>query len=710
MLLAVLGIVTCIAALPACRAWQSWGAEGISLADSHARYEVAHKGWSFPGRIQTAPVPQADGTSAPIVLGWLIGPDAELRVHLPIDDAPALLLDAIVTAEDLRFYEHGGVDFRSMARAAVANAQEGTWSQGGSTLTMQVVRNLSGRREKTLIRKVREIALARAVDAHLGKRGVLGMYLDAPYLGQRGGISICGFEAAAQHYFGHPAARLTLAEAATLASILPSPGSFAPDRYPERAKERRDRLLTALAAEKGYDVSDALASPVRTVVSAAPTERFPAYLSMTRMWLEQRLPPEAIYGSGLVVTVGVDVAAQSDAEAWFPTRTRAYEAILGRRGAEPLQTAAILMDSDTGLIRAVYGGENATSITFNRATQARRQPGSAFKPVVYAMAFDQTDAEGLPRFTAAHTEANEPRTFSTPGGDWSPRNVAGEYSPTACLAHALAWSQNLATLGLLEEMGGVAPLVAFAKRVGFDTSAYRPELGLALGEGEATLVEMAQFTALIANGGRRVAASPLISAVDAAGAARLAAPTAGEQVISAEAAALTRELMRVVVEGGSGSGVRGRGDEPGYAGQAMGKTGTTDDERDLWFIGATPGATAVVWLGYDTPTSVGGSAADLAAPLWGAFMRRVTPKTELKATFPAEPKVVRRSVCAYTGLPAGETCRTISAPFLPGTEPRGACPIVHPPEVKAGPARRPGFESLWHRLEREREEAEAQMR
>ncbi len=297
VLLAILGMVACVAALPAWRAWQSWGAEGIALADSHARHEVAHKGWSFPGRIQTAPVTQEDGTVAPIVLGWLIGPDAELRVHLPIDAAPALLVDAIVAAEDLRFYEHGGVDFRSMARAAFANVQVGTWSQGGSTLTMQVVRNLSGRRERTLLRKVREIALARAVDAHLGKRGVLQMYLDAPYLGQRGGISICGFEAASQHYFGHPAAQLTLAEAATLAAILPSPGSFAPDRYPARAKERRDRLLSALGTQKGYDIRDALATPVHTVVSSSPVERFPAYLSMTRIWLEQRLPPEAIYGA-----------------------------------------------------------------------------------------------------------------------------------------------------------------------------------------------------------------------------------------------------------------------------------------------------------------------------------------------------------------------------------------------------------------------------
>ncbi|MFN7145439.1 MAG: biosynthetic peptidoglycan transglycosylase, partial [Myxococcota bacterium] len=173
-------------------------------------------------------VPRSGDALEPVLLGWLIGPDAEIREHLPLAEAPRHLIDAILVAEDRAYHEHHGVNLKAMLRAVVANAQEGGYAQGGSTLTMQVVRNLAQRREKTVDRKLREMVLAWAIDEHLGKDGVLQMYLDAPYLGQRGSLSISGFRAAARHYFGKDATELSLAEAATLAAILPAPGKFAP--------------------------------------------------------------------------------------------------------------------------------------------------------------------------------------------------------------------------------------------------------------------------------------------------------------------------------------------------------------------------------------------------------------------------------------------------------------------------------------------------
>ncbi|MFZ5475749.1 MAG: transglycosylase domain-containing protein [Myxococcota bacterium] len=748
---AIVAIVA--AAVPATIVYRKWAAEGVALAEQHRTHAVAHPGWSFPARVVTEPtpltapvkrlvseakargyvedckepgpgefcgkagkekvVPRVGDALEPVTLGWLIGPDGELREHLPLAEAPKHLVDAILASEDRDFREHGGVNFLAMIRAVWANAAEGSYAQGGSTLTMQVVRNLAQRREKTVLRKLREMALARGLDAHLGKDGVLQMYLDAPYLGQRGSLSVCGFRAAARHYFGKDAKDLTLAEAATLAAILPAPGKYAPDRFPDRAKERRDRVLDAMATVYGYDVAAAKAEPIATVPPEPLPERWPAYLSATRAWLEQNLSPEALYGAGLVVTVGLDVHAQEEAEKLFPAKMRYFETLIGKkRPGEPLQAAAVLLDTDTGLVRAVFGGTDVTATSFNRATQARRQPGSSFKPLVYALAFEQKNPDGTPKFDASHTEPNAPRVFKTAQGDWKPRNVGGEYSETVCLAQGLAWSQNIATAALLEEIGGPKPLVAFAQKLGFDTSKFPEEMGLALGQAEVTPLEMAQFTAIVANGGHKVVGSPVISAVDAAGKARVAAPAAGEPVMSPEAAALTRELMRLVIDVGTGGASRGAGGDAGYTGQAMGKTGTTDSEKDLWFVGATPRYAMAVWLGYDQPTPLGVAASDLAAPLWGWWMHRVTKFEDPHPEFPAEPKLAKRWVCTITGKIAGPTCKGINAPYVSGRAPKAGCPVEHPPpppEEELGPdgLPKPKHESLWKKLAREATEKAA---
>ncbi len=742
-----LGLALVLAAIPANWQAQEWAAEGVIMADAHARYEVSHPGWSFPARVQSAPTPLTEdprrlvveakargyeedctdtgpgefcGKTAVVVprhgdaleavtLGWLYGPDAEVRTHLPLADAPKPLLDAIVVAEDRAFYEHHGVNLTAMARAIWANAQERGYAQGGSTLTMQVVRNLAQRREKTFSRKLREMVIAWAIDEHLGKEGVLQMYLDAPYLGQRGSMSICGFAAASEYYFGKNVRDISLAEAATLAAILPAPGRFAPDRFPEEAKERRDRVLRAMAELKGYDVTEALATPVTTVSPEPMVERWPAYLSATRAWLEGALPPETLYGSGLVVTTGIDIHAQEEAEQLFPAKTRYFESIIGRRHTGTLQSAGVLLDAKTGLIRAVYGGSDVTAISFNRATQARRQPGSSFKPLVYALAFSQKFPDGTPRYTAASTQPNAPRTFKTPQGEWKPRNVGGEYTATTCLAQGLAWSQNIATASLLEDVGGPKPLIDFAANLGFDTQKFPEEMGLSLGQAEVTPLEMAQFVGTVANGGRRIKGSPVLFAMDAAGVARIGPPTSGEAAMTPEAAALTRELMELVIEVGTGGASRGAGGERGYQGSAMGKTGTTDSEKDLWFVGGTPTLAAVVWIGFDVPQPLGVAASDFAAPLWGWWMQRATRFQGESPVWRDVPPLERRTLCTITGQLAGGTCRGISASFLPNSAPKKGCRIVHPPPEPPveGEEAAHGHESIWKRLAREKLEKDA---
>ena len=751
------------AAIPTKFRAEEWAAEGVLLADAHTTYAVSHPGWSFPARLRTASLPVdppslpliaeavargyaedceetgpgeycrsthvvipragSGGTAAtdlePIEFGWILGPDAELRFHLPLADAPKLLIDAIIASEDRDFRTHNGVNWSAMARAMLVNAQKGGYSQGASTLTMQVVRNLSQQKERTASRKLREMVLAMAIDDHLGKDGILQMYLDAPYLGQWGNISICGFEAAAQHYFQKRASALTLGEAATLAGILPAPGRFSPDSHPEEATERRNSVLRGMAEVFGYDVKAALAEHIVTTPPGDLPNRFPSYYSATRTWLEANVAPHVLYGSGLVITVGLDVGAQTEAEAMFPAKMKYFEGLIGqKRDDAHLESAGVLLDVSNGLMRAIYGGSDASPTTFNRATQALRQPGSSFKPLVYAMAFEEKNPDGTARYTAASPQANNRQVFKTPQGNWSPRNVGGEYTGTACLAQGLVWSQNIATASLLADMGGTTggpkKLINLATKMGFDTTKFPVEMGLALGQGEVTPLQMAEFQAIVSNGGIKVTGTPVEHAEDASGTQRIAPPVAGERVLSAEGAALTRELQRLVIEVGTGGASRGAGGEAGYQGPAMGKTGTTDKERDLWFVGATPKAAMVVWVGYDVPTPLGVAASDLAAPLWGWWMRRITKDEGTPPEWPNTPEIAHHSVCTLSGQRGNGTCRHISAPFLPGTQPRGACPISHPPpdieatdlDANGNPIVRSAHESLWKKLARQKAEAD----
>lgn len=695
---------------------EQWWEEGAELAQQHQSHVLSHPGWSFPARVWTEAVdpskipakhriaeakarnyqancksiqageycektgvviPRQGNTLEPIFMGWLIGPDSELRAHLPLQEAPKHLIDAIISAEDASFYEHLGVNFKSMGRAVWANLNEGGYAQGGSTLTMQVVRNLSQQKEKTITRKLREMVMAMSVDNHLGKDGVLQMYLDAPYLGQRGGISICGFEEASWFYFNHSAHDLSLAEAATLAAILPAPGKFSPDTHPEEAKIRRDRVLNSMVA-LGYDVHEALATPVQTTQEKIFLEpEFPAYFSVMRDYLAQTLPPEQLYGAGLEITAGINVGIQMISEEVFKKKTAMFEARYGRKSAGELQSVGILMDVHNSQLLAVYGGQGMDPHGFNRASQARRQPGSAFKPVVYAMAFSQPPKpDGSPSFSMASTVPNNLRTFKTPQGDWRPKNIDEVYHKEVSLAFGLVESQNIATASLLEQLGGPQPLIKFASSLGFDTSKYPEELGLALGQAEVTPLEMARLIGTLAADGLRASGIPVIRAMDAAGQEVLHAPALGDRILSHAAALQTRELMRQVVEGGTGQEVRGKEGEPGYLGRVMGKTGTTDGQKDLWFIGATPDLAGVVWIGYDTPAPIRNTARHVAAPLWGWWFRAITENKEDPA-FIDDPNYITAPICAESGKLANESCWWLKGSFLKGQAPKEACPYHH---------------------------------
>ncbi len=717
--------------------------ETRSLADAHINHQVAHPGWSFPAKIwsgsasldlatprlmeharlrdyhQSCP-PAAPGQFCPktgtvmprggtfpegiqppglagwtrplalepILIGYLIGPDGEVREHLPLADAPDHLIDAILAAEDEEFYSHPGVNPVASVRAAWANMRQGGYRQGGSTLTMQTVRLMTQRREKTMMRKLREMAMAVSLDGHLDKNGVLQMYLDGPYLGQAGGKSICGFQAAARHYWGKNAADLTLDEAATLAAILPAPGRFGPDVAPKTARLRRDQVLRRMK-DMGYEVTEARAARILVDVQPLPSAKYPPYLQATRAWLEDHLPQNVVYGAGLEVYTALDLVAQAKTEKVLTRRLKFIEQRVGRRGEAPLQVAGALLDAHSGALVAAFGGTVDNATDFNRATQARRQAGSAFKPLVYALALSRMDSDGMPLYKTSDSVPNALRTFEGTDG-WRPQNINRHYTKSRTLAYALPWSENVATASLLEELGGPRYLVDFAGRLGFDTRWLPEEMGLALGQGEVTPVEMAAFAATIINGGRRATGSPVNSARDAAGQVRVGAISPDRPVMTAEAAALTRELMRGVVDFGTGNPIRGVAGVHGYKGVAIGKTGTTDRELDLWFVGGTPYYAAAVWLGYDKPTRIGGSASDFAAPLWGWWMRAVhqdLPEKDFEG-----PVLEFHRICANTGKKPLPGCLSVRAPFLPGTGPTEVSPVC-----AVAPPRALGAVNAWQR-------------
>ena len=744
-------------------AWPRWiiaRDEAVAMATAHQRYEVAHPGWSFPGRVWSDSVP-LEGTSKerlvlearargydeacppknpgevctktaevnlrggvfpeglqpsgskgwsrplalePVQIGTLMGPDAELRWHLPLNEAPAHLIAAVLAAEDREYREHHGVNVSGAIRAAVANAKGSGVQQGASTLTMQVVRNLTQDKEKTLQRKLRETLSAVALDTELGKDAVLQIYLDAPYLGQDGSMSICGFEAASWYYYGRSARDMSLSEAATLASILPAPGRFSPEKHPEVAKERRDRTLRTMR-ELGWpaaEVEAALAEPVEAQPHRLPEDRYPAYLQATRQWLEANMDPAVVYGSGIDVFTALDVVLQESSEETLQKGLKFLESAIGRR-KQPLEAAGAVVSSSTGYLVAVSGGSQRLPTDFNRATQARRQAGSSMKPMVYAHAFSLRDPAGARLFNAGSTVRNDKHVFPNTDG-WSPKNTSSDYSSTSTLAMGLAWSQNVATASVLEASGGPVPFKAFAKTFGYETGHWRDELGLALGSAEVTPLEQARMVATIIADGKLASARPVITAIDVGGAVRVApeVPSERPQVLQPEDAALTRGLMRLVIEYGTGGASRGGLGRGGYTGPAIGKTGTTDSEKDLWFIGGTPAYAGALWIGYDQPERVGGSASDFAAPMWGWWMNALHKGVAQRDFGGTKTRGV--AVCTQSGKHSNGTCRMIGAPFLEGDSPdRRACSISHPPPDPDAPAR----EGFWKRRERERQEREA---
>ena len=507
---------------------------------------------------------------------------ARLPEHLP---------QAVIATEDRRFYEHFGVDLLGLARAMLSNVRAGGVVQGGSTITQQLAKNLYLSHERTVLRKIRELYLAIWLETRLSKDQILELYLNRVYLG----AGAYGMEAAAQRYFAKSATGVTLPEAAMLAGLLKAPSAYAPTRHLKRARSRAGVVLGAMAAA-GY-LSEAQAEAARAepakVASRGGIDSANYFVDWLAEDLESRVS-SAEHDLGVVTTL--DPGLQGAAE-------RILREGLAREGKAlgVGQGAIVALDAD-GAVRAMVGGRSYAASQFNRAAQASRQPGSAFKPVVYLAALDA----GL---TPDSRFVDQPVTVE----GWRPRNWNDEYLGRITLRTALARSVNSVAVQLQERVGR-ARVIETARRLGIE-SARRPEPSLALGTFEVTPLELTAAYAAFAGRGRLVRPYGVVAVFDREGRPlyRRRAPDA-PRVVASRSLEQMRDMLGAVVRDGTGRAARTT------RGRALGKTGTTQDARDGWFIGVSGDLTIGVWTGNDDGSATRGlSGGGLPARIWKAL-------------------------------------------------------------------------------------------
>ncbi|HAZ08535.1 MAG TPA: hypothetical protein DCZ01_08465 [Elusimicrobia bacterium] len=596
--------------------------------------------------------PVAQALLEPELITELSGSKKVRRDPLAWEHIPRRLRDAVVAAEDKRFWTHHGLDPRAILRAVWANLR-GRDLQGASTITQQLTKNLFLTPRRTMTRKLAEAALSLYLELRLDKRRILTLYLNHIYLGQDGSASVMGMRAAARHYFSKDTPDLTLAESAALAGIIRGPGLLSPFQDAAACRVRRDWVLRRMR-EDGLigerELFAALEEPLTAARAAEEEDRHEHayYVAEVVRRLLPRYGGDALYRNGLSIHTAMDPVLQAHAQ-------RAARA--GRH-----QTALVALDPRTGDVLALAGGRDFAESQFNRATQALRQPGSAFKPFVYAAALKI----GL---TPATLLRDLPKTYPGQGGGWSPANYDGVYHGTATMREALAHSLNAAALDLAARVG-LQRVRELARACGI-AGPLRDDLGLALGSSEVGLLELVAAYEPFAAEGRRAEPRLVTAVLDCEGAALEASAPQSSAVLDPAVASLTTSLLESVVKEGTARSLK----TLGFTLPAAGKTGTTNDGRDAWFVGYTTALLAGVWVGDDRNRALKLTGAKDALPLWAAFMKEASADRE-GGDFILAEGVAEVAICPESGMPARAGCpRKLVELFISGTEPLRECAL-----------------------------------
>ena len=583
---------------------------------------------------------------------------------IKLAETSKVLIDAVIAIEDHRFFDHGALDLRSLARAVWVNARAGKVTEGGSTITQQLIKNRLLTPDRTMVRKLREVWLATLVEWRYSKSQILEAYLNEIYLGQRGSLAIRGVGAASRAYFAKEAHQLTPGEAALLAGMVRAPNTYSPVLNPERARQRRDVVLGRMRELKTLDAAAyerARKEPVRALARPRPGQPAPYFTDHARQEVEER------FGAGTRIVTTIDLTLQRFAENAVAGGLDQLESRYRKlRRSDPrarLQAALIALDPANGEIRAYVGGRDYQASQFDRVTLARRQPGSAFKPFVYLAAI--RPREGALPFTAATMVEDAPITVNVNGKPWSPRNYEDRYEGRVSVRRALEQSLNGATVRIAQVVG--APAIAeTAKAFGLVQKA-APIPSLALGTLEVTPIDLAAAYIPFAGGGLRPGAIRSVRAVYQADGSpsAVADDAAPSAVITPAEAYLMTSLLQGVIRSGTGSAAQSLA----ASSEVAGKTGTTNEARDAWFVGYSSRLVVAVWVGFDDAAPHGLSGAAAALPIWTQFMKQALDAYPAPA-FAVPEGITTASVDTSNGRLAGEFCpHTAREIFLAGTEP-----------------------------------------
>jgi penicillin-binding protein 1B len=585
----------------------------------------------------------------PLEIARLFGPARESRLLINVKQLQPDLVRAVLSIEDHRFHEHRGMDFWSILRALWVDLRAGRVVEGGSTITQQLVKNYFLEPERRLKRKLMEASMALVIEVLYDKDEILEMYLNEIYLGQRGSVAIHGMGEAARVYFGRNVEDLTLAESATLAGMIRAPNHYSPIDRPEASRDRRNRVLRRMLdlewiSSQAYE--KARNEPLRTTDSSLTVNPAPYYVDYVRQQLHELYPPEVLASEGLTIYTSLHpemaLAAETAVQEGLRELERERPALEAETGEGPLQAALIAVHLKTGAVLAMVGGRHYGESSFNRAIHASRQPGSAIKPFVYLC--------GLDRFSAVSWLDDSSTNFPVGGVDWWPRNHDDRYRGRVMVRQALEESLNVPTVQLAVQVR-IENIVELLRSLGVQ-SKLEPLPSLALGAFEVTPLELASAYATLGNEGQKPFLLSLREVVSERGEVQRRSSVDLASVTTPARAYIITDFLQGVMERGTGKTVKRFVTDLSCAG----KTGTTSDYRDSWFVGYTTDLLVLVWIGFDDnrPTHLTGASG--AGRLWARFVNEVRPWIHSQP-FRMVPGVVQRIICTATGQLATVACR-----------------------------------------------------
>ena len=597
----------------------------------------------------------------------------EKRRMVRFMDIPRSLIDAVTSAEDKRFFHHWGFDYRRALKAAYVDFKDGRKQQGASTLTMQLARAFFLDPGKSWRRKVDEILITIHLEHTLTKQQIFEDYANEIYFGRRGTYSVNGFGEAARVYFGKELRQIDVPEAALLAGLIQRPSYYNPFRYPERAIGRRNQIL-ALMRRNGKvtqaDYRAAVASPLTLVPPVSGESENSYFIAMMNDELQASLGESAKQSRSIVTTLdpelqkAAETAVRSGMEA-VDQQLRKRKSPAGQSSARP-QVALLALDPRTGEIKALVGGRNYGDSQLNHVL-SMRQPGSVFKPFVYAAAIDTAVDGSAKAFTPATLLSDEETTFSFNGESYQPKDFHNGYQGDVTLRTALAHSLNVATVSLAQQVG-YQRVVSMARRAGLNDK-IMPTPSMALGAYETTPLEIAAAYTIFANQGRWVKPTTIAQVLSADGAILSQHQPQTRAALDPRVAYITQNMMQEVLRSGTGAAVRSRG----FVLPAAGKTGTS---RDGWFAGFTTELLCVVWVGFDDNRELNLEGARSALPIWADFMKRASKFRPYNSAheFRAPAGVASAGICDESGNLAGSSCPKVRTEwFINGTEPTSTC-------------------------------------